>query len=117
MSTEQDLLNILTRRQLSSVEFVHDYVQLHFDGPTLTAITRPTVIVGGNESRWGDTGYRDVLCAFIGVVVREVFVALGEAVRLDFENGNSIVVSLKHTDYRAHQAVSFDVSVSEWWEL
>jgi hypothetical protein len=38
-------LELLEGTQLSSVEFVQDYVQLRFDGPTLTAVTPPRVCV------------------------------------------------------------------------
>src|SRR5690242_9135647 len=48
--------------QLSSVEFVQDYVQLRFDGPCLTAITWPVVTVGQQRFRLETPGYRDALC-------------------------------------------------------
>ena len=39
-------LSVLIGHQLSSVEFVQDYLQLRFDGPCLTAVTHPRVRVG-----------------------------------------------------------------------
>jgi hypothetical protein len=39
-------LSMLIRLQLSSVEFVQDYLQLHFDGPCVAAVTHPRVSVG-----------------------------------------------------------------------
>jgi len=60
--------------QLSAVTFVQDYVQLHFDGPTLTTITRPTVVAGDASFDYGAAGYRDRLCALIGHVVKQASV-------------------------------------------
>src|ERR1700686_1222650 len=58
-------LEKIVGEQLSSVEFVQDYVQLHFDGPTITAFVWPTLNLGGNIMCFGDAGYRDALCARI----------------------------------------------------
>lgn len=40
----QQLVRLLDA-ELNAVTFVRDYMQLHFDGPTLDAFTMPTVIV------------------------------------------------------------------------
>ena len=41
--TFADALRHLVGLPMASVEFVQDYVQLHFDGPTMTAYTLPTM--------------------------------------------------------------------------
>lgn len=41
------------------VEFVQDYVQLRFDGPTLTAFVWPVVSFSGKAVHFGESRYRD----------------------------------------------------------
>jgi hypothetical protein len=64
--TRQRLAKIVGE-PLSAVTFVRDYVQLHFDGPTISAFTLPTVTVRGKTIAFADPGYRDALCARIGL--------------------------------------------------
>jgi hypothetical protein len=52
-----DVIASIAGEQLSSIEFVQDYVQLRFDGPTLTAFVWPTLTVGGNSFRFGERAY------------------------------------------------------------
>ena len=42
-------LDALVGWQLSSVEFVQDYLQLHFDDKTITFYIWPAVLVGDKE--------------------------------------------------------------------
>jgi hypothetical protein len=44
--TEEQSLQVIVGAQLSAVTFVQDYVQLHFDGPRLTAFSHPVVRLG-----------------------------------------------------------------------
>jgi hypothetical protein len=92
------MLENIVGEQLSSVEFVQDYIQLHFDGPTLTAFVLPTVSLSGKRLGFGDSGYRDELCARIGrkVVCAELVDAVGVAVR--FDDGAEIYISLRAED-------------------
>jgi len=60
------VLQTIVGRELSSVEFVRDYCQLRFDGPTLTAVTQPVVENKEREYRWGQSGFRDEVCERIG---------------------------------------------------
>jgi hypothetical protein len=101
-------------RCLSSVEFVQDYVQLRFDGPTLSAITRPTVKLGDIQLEWGTPKYRDALCERIGRVVRLVTVNENRGIFLGFDDGSSISISLNPEDRRAEEAVIFSDGTEEW---
>lgn len=101
-------LEVLQGSQLSSVEFVQDYVQLHFDGPTLTAITHPRVCVMDQPFEWGKRGYRDALCDRIGKLVRHASTIPEREIKIEFEDGASILISLDPDDYRAAEAAMFD---------
>ena len=84
--------------QLSSVEFVQDYVQLHFDGPTLTAFVWPVVNLRDKAVHFGQSGYRDELCARIGHRVCAAYLREGVAVLIEFEDGTKFSVSLRAED-------------------
>jgi hypothetical protein len=101
------MLDDIVGAQLSSVEFVQDYVQLHFDGPTLTALVLPTVHLSGRNVRFGDYGYRDELCARIGrkVVLAELIDSIGVTVR--FDDGAEINISLRPEDSVGPEAGHF----------
>ncbi len=112
--TLSDALTKLVGSQLSSVEFVQDYVQLHFDGPTLTAYTLPTVVIGNSMFTLGDPGYRDALCNPIGSDVRRTQVER-ERLLVEFVNGASVAVSLRDSDYRGSEAIQFSLDGERFW--
>ncbi|MBW9214712.1 hypothetical protein KV102_07625 [Mumia sp. zg.B53] len=62
----QSLLDALVEEELGSVVFVGDYLQLDFSHAVFTAYVWPIVTVGRRVLHFGDPGYRDGLCAFIG---------------------------------------------------
>jgi hypothetical protein len=103
--TLADALEELIGRQLSSVTFVMDYVQLSFDGPCLTAYTMPTVTSGSQSFSLGYPGYRDALCARIACRVERTLVD-DQRVSIIFE-GASISVSLRDEDYLGPEALQF----------
>lgn len=79
----------LLGEELSSVIFVGDYAQFDFNGPRLTAFVWPHVasVDGptGQQRRFGDEGYRDALCGFIGRTVTEASDSpeIGVVIRFD----------------------------------
>jgi hypothetical protein len=111
--TLADALRKLVDHVLSSVEFVADYVQLRFDGPTLTAYTTPAVVRNNEKYLWGEPGYRDALCGEIGHQLRQI--AVDEQVRLTFDDGVSVLISLRDEDYSGPEALHFSLDKDHWW--
>jgi hypothetical protein len=103
--------------QLSAVTFVQDYLQLHFDGPMITAITRPLVIVGDASFAFGEPGYRDQLCGLIAKNVARAYVRPGDRLQIEFKDFASLIVSLKPDAYRAAEAVIFSDGKTEQWAI
>jgi hypothetical protein len=95
VSKKSSLLQEIIGEQLSSVEFVQDYVQLHFDGPILTTFVWPVVSTHGKTTRVGEPGYKDALCARIGRNVHTADVIEGAEVLVEFEDGARISISLR----------------------
>jgi hypothetical protein len=102
-----NLLEVLIGRDLASVVFVRDYVQLGFDGPQLTAVTNPEVITRSKRFVWGDPGYRDALCEQIGKIVLQAKTIEGQSLTISFDNNVEIAISLRPEDYRTAEAAVF----------
>ena len=112
--TLQEALDKLVGNRLASVEFVQDYVQLHFDGPTLTAFTHPEIYLASNTFSWGDSAYRDGVCRQIGSrVTSAVYKPVG--VSIHFESGASLSISLKDEDYLGPEALQFSLGDARTW--
>lgn len=86
------LLGRLVGFRLYSVQFVMDYVQLRFDGPTedmpvLNCDVLPTAELAGRTVKPGEIGYADTLRAFIPKVVGATVEQTGIGLRLEFDGG------------------------------
>jgi hypothetical protein len=99
------LLDELKSQRLSSVEFVQDYIQLHFDDYTINLYNPVKVVEGSGTLRPGQVGFRDTLCNLINGTVRDVVYAESDKVELVFENGSSVVVSIADKDSSGPEAL------------
>ena len=95
-------------KQLSSVTFVMDYLQLHFDQPpTINAYTPVTVVCGGMAIVSGDDQFRNRLCDQITKIVKSVVIKDEEEFVITFEDGSGISISLKPSDYGFPEALYY----------
>jgi len=94
--------------RLEAVTFVMDYVQLQFDSAQLTAYTLPQVELGDHRWTSEDGGWRDSLCARIGIAVRNASCS-DQRLQFDFEDASAIAVSLRNEDYRGPEAFMLSV--------
>src|SRR5437867_1972098 len=101
---EEKLFQEIVGEQLSSVEFVQDYVQLRFDGPFLTAVTQPMIEVQDRKLHWDDPCFRDELCKRISKRVIAARIVPGDSVQVEFEDRAVVKVSLKNEDYKVPEA-------------
>lgn len=62
-------LAMLAGAEVGGVCFVRDYVEVHFDGPILRALSSPIVEIAGTEVQFPSEGSRDCLCLLIGKTV------------------------------------------------
>ena len=110
-------LDAIVGEQLSSVEFVQDYVQLRFDGPYLTLYTYPAVKVGDSWHVGGAPGYRDLLCDRITKKVRSAAVVSEKEIRIEFEDGASISIALCANGCRGPEAAMFQNTLESTWAV
>jgi hypothetical protein len=106
--TLAEAVQLLEGEQLSSVEFVQDYVQLRFDGPCLTVYTIAQTVTRNNSFiAWGEPGYRDALCNPIAHKVKQTLVVDSERLSLTFDDDSVWSVSLLEGDYRGPEALMY----------
>jgi hypothetical protein len=99
------LLDDLKSQRLSSVEFVQDYIQLHFDDYTMTLYNPVKILQGSDGLRQEQVGFKDALCNLINRVVRDVSCMESDRVEVLFDSGSSVVVSIADKDYSALEAI------------
>ena len=109
-----NILQSIVGEQLSSIEFVQDYIQFRFNGPCLTAYTNPVVNVGETRLEWDDVGYCDALRRCLGRKVLRAEVSSRNEIAIDIEGGARISVSLKLEDYCGVEAALFDNGAGRW---
>ena len=100
-------LDALAGQELSTVAFVQDYLQLEFNGPTLTMFVWPDVFRDEGSYAFGEPGYRDFLCNEIGQAVSEATLEPGEAIEVQFEDGVILRASLRVQDLEVTEAGHF----------
>jgi len=89
------------------VTFVQDYLQLHFDGPTLNALTVVTVTSPDGRARTGEEQFRNLVCSCISKQVTGVELREHEALLIHLADGSLVSVSLRDEDYYGPEAVTF----------
>ncbi|MFZ5904216.1 MAG: hypothetical protein ACOYZ8_11775 [Chloroflexota bacterium] len=114
VSKNEKAFDILVGTELSSVEFVRDYLQLRFDGPCLNVLTDPVLTIDNKEYKRIDFGFCDRLCQFIG---KQVVVATidKDKILLGFSEERKIVISLKEEDRKTDEAAIFYANKDQWW--
>jgi hypothetical protein len=103
-------LEIIVGEQLNSVEFVQGYVQIRFDGPTLTLLVWPSLHYPNRMVAFGESGYRNELSARITHIVRKATLRDDEDLVIGFDDGVEIFVSLKPEARTGPEAGHFSVN-------
>jgi len=110
------LKNKLIGEQLSSVEFVQDYLQLHFDGPMFTLYIWPTVTINNVSFCYEDSLYRNMLCYLINQNVNQIFIEESKYLKLYFEENNCLELNLDPNNPKIVAEIGFfsDPSDNSW---
>jgi hypothetical protein len=97
----------LVGEELNIVAFVMDYVEFHFNGPVLRALSRPIVVVDGSPSRFPEPGSRDRLCQLIGKQVSTASATDDVSIDISFTDGSSLRIPLDDASYVGPEAAHF----------
>jgi hypothetical protein len=114
MATLEQELQRLIGEKLESVTFVHDYVQLGWARSGLNAYTMPVAVTPSGIYMVGAPEYRQVLYRLEGRIVTKVDVP-DECVRLLFEGGTSLSISLRDEDYSCPEALLYQEKGGSTW--
>ncbi len=114
-------INIIEKSELSSVIFIRDYIQFVFEGKKenfiLSAFTMPSTVVKYHKYNLHTSGWRDALCTLINKIVKTSIVDEGISIKIIFENGDLIEISLKDEDYEGPEAAMLyedDGQITVW---
>jgi hypothetical protein len=91
MDAEGVAFSMLVGRELGSVVFVRDYLELDFDGPQLSFYAWPRLVLAAEELCWGDPGYRDGLCDLIGRRVTGTVESSAAGLMVDFDDHRLVI--------------------------
>jgi hypothetical protein len=103
-NSAREPIGIIAGEKLSGVNFVLDYWQLQFDGPTITVWTRIEVAENKSVLRDGDDQFRNLLCSQIGKIVEHANVTQ-DGITITFADKSSISISLRERDLRGPEGV------------
>lgn len=88
-------LAMLRGMRVSGICFVQDYVELHFDGPILRALTWPILNSPEEISIYAtDSTFRDRICQLIGLTVIHTHEVDDKELQLTFDTGWKIRIPL-----------------------
>lgn len=99
----------LVDEELSAICFVRDYVEFHFDGPMLRALSNALVAPAQDSTKLGKgmEGWRNALCELIGLAVADVIVDELHAITLRFTTGSTLVIPLDVASNVSGEAAHF----------
>lgn len=101
-------IKLLGKFELSCVVFVRDYLQFVFEGDgqnfTLNTLTLPTTAICKKTYDSHSLGWRDALCSLINKIVKTAIVEERDSIKIIFDNGDMLEISLKEEDYEGPEA-------------
>jgi len=100
-------LESLKGEELNIISFVMDYVEIHFNGPVIRALTNPIIETKEGKYQFPGEGSRDALCSFIGKKVISVKYQEGISVVLAFSEGEKITIPLDADSYLGPEAINW----------
>ncbi len=100
-------ISAIEGQELTTVEFVQDFLRLRCDGPMLTLYAWPHLLLPDFSVGYGEPEYRNGLCAQIGEMVAKASLEELEALTVEFESGTVIALSLREEELSGPQAGSY----------
>lgn len=97
----------LVGEPVSAICFVHDYVELHFDGSILRCLVGPVLETAEFRIRFPDAGSRDGLCSLIGQSVQTISLDDHEEMEVGFSSGAKLIVPLDLAHRTTPEAMHF----------
>ena len=115
-SIAADDLQAFVGQDLSAVKFGRDSIELQFNWLALKAYTPVSVRCGSHSAILGDAAFADLIIGQIDKYARAIEHRPAEAVRITFEDGSTIEMSVRPEDRRPFGAikVAHDRGIEAW---
>jgi hypothetical protein len=97
-------LERLVGKNVSSVCFLPNYVQIIFEDLVLTCYTNPSVFVSGEKFDYRMQAFKDALCTLIGKSVQSVVETSREELAVYFDDADWMTISLRFADATSVEA-------------
>lgn len=111
----QSILRHLENAELIGITFIKAYIQFIFEGATLNTYTLPKIQTSNKTFFYTEPGYYDTLYSLIGKRILSATEEKEKKIKMKFENGIVLSVSLKMEDRVCVEAVILQVeSEGEW---
>ncbi len=107
----ENFFGVLIGEQLSSVVFVQDYLQLDFDGNTITCYEWPTIVQGASRCAFGQSEYRNMLCCLISRIVVSTIFEEEKYLKIEFSETDKIEFNLSDA---TGEVIYFTFGKNEW---
>ncbi len=114
---KREHINILVGKQLSSVEFVQDYLQLHFDGNHLTCYVWPKIHIVDKINISKDSNYKNLLCDIIGEIVSQVELEEETLLKIVFESRKNIELNLDLKNPEIVTEIAYFIDENNEWSV
>lgn len=107
-------LEDLIGQRLTSVTFIHDYVQLGFENYYGMSIFNPIRLMGRTgEIDESQFGFKDSLCGFINHTVSNVEYEQEKRAAFVFDDGGVVSIGLAERDYSGPEALVLQSGVKD----
>ena len=100
-------LNLVPSEPLSQVVFIHDYLQLVFQGESFSVYNVSKLVHNGTELIQGQSGFCDAMVNLIGQRVVTAAVSTENPLSLSFESGSKFSVLPGSVGARGPEAFQF----------
>lgn len=94
----------LEGEELNAVSFVMDYVEFHFNGPIIRALTNPKIETE-KECQFPEQGSRDALCSLIGKKVQAILLDERVSLTMVFSPKEKIIIPLDDESFIGPEAM------------
>lgn len=102
----QKVLLRLIGSRLTSVQFVLEYLILGFDERgALTTLVWPELVETSGLLRFGDSGYRDLLCSWIGRVITGAAIDEDDTISIQLGESDSLRIPLSSYQGNGERAI------------
>ena len=97
----------LIGEEVSSVCFVRDYIEIHFDGPILRILSHPFTLQNDIKYCFPGPGSRDAICRLIGTTVVDVILDDNKSLNIITSDGSELSISLDLKQGHGPEAMHF----------